>query len=76
MDEEISDITPEMIQGLRDKTGLSKFAIADLLAKGWRYVENLGEISRWEHPMWSLQNKNTEPEAPTIYEIMSKLIND
>ncbi len=50
----------DMVHALATKTGLSTFAITDLLVKGWRYVENAGEIARWEHPMWSLTNRQTE----------------
>jgi hypothetical protein len=41
-------------QALCEKTNLDYHTVAALLTAGWRYVEHLGEISRWEHPMWSL----------------------
>lgn len=50
-------VSPDMVYTLSTKTGLSTYTVADLLAKGWRYVEKVGEISRWEHPMWKLDNK-------------------
>lgn len=47
----------ETVIQLAHKTGLEALAVEDLLAKGWRYVENLGEISRWEHPMWQIEDR-------------------
>lgn len=39
------------------RTGLDASTVRDLYLKGWRYVEKLGEISRWEHPMWKLETR-------------------
>lgn len=50
----------QLIEELSNKTNLSIFVVAELLQRGWRYVEKTGEISRWEHPMWSLDNGRTE----------------
>lgn len=46
----------QLIERLSNKTNLSIFVVAELLQRGWRYVENSGEISRWEHPMWHLED--------------------
>lgn len=51
----------EILHDLRQKTGLSQQTIAELLSSGWRYVDNLGEISRWEHPMWRIEKPNIDP---------------
>lgn len=47
-------VDPKLTEGLCKKTGLTPSAVEELLRNGWRYVERIGEISRWEHPMWSL----------------------
>lgn len=44
----------EVIQRLSDKTNLSVFVVAELLSRGWRYVEKMNEVSRWEAPEWRL----------------------
>jgi hypothetical protein len=64
-----NEVLPEMIESVRTKTGLEPDTIIDLLSKGWRYVENLGEISRWEHPMWQLEERNVS--TPGMYELLS-----
>ena len=63
----------ETIIQLTHKTGLEALAVEDLLAKGWRYVEKLGEISRWEHPMWQLKDTS---KVESMYEVLSKPVND
>lgn len=57
MDVNLPDISPEMVEHLKQKTGLLSTTIVDMLSKGWRLVENIGEISRWEHPMWSISER-------------------
>lgn len=44
-------------QALSEKCGLDYHSVNELLYKGWRYVERVGEISRWEHPTWALEDK-------------------
>jgi hypothetical protein len=51
-------------QGLCQKTGLDYHTVSALLTAGWRYVEKLGEISRWEHPMWQLDDRVVETPPP------------
>lgn len=46
-----------MVRDLSQKSGLETATVADLLSRGWRYVEKVGEISRWEHPMWKLDRR-------------------
>lgn len=37
------------------RAGLPVRMCFELLTKGWRYVERVNEISRWEHPMWRME---------------------
>ena len=54
---EFENDSVQQVQKLSEKTGLTPFTVAELLYAGWRYVEKLGEISRWEHPMWQMDRK-------------------
>lgn len=76
LDEEDDDIRrmQPLIRGLMQKCGLDYHTVHELLNKGWQYVERRGEISRWEHPMWQLEDRKVA--APSMYEVLSKPIND
>ena len=58
----MADVTahhmPNMEEVLVLKTGLEPETVRELLAKGWRYVEGYNQVSRWDHPEWSLTDKN------------------
>lgn len=62
-----------LARGLMQKCGLDYHAVVELLSNGWRYVEKIGEISRWEHPMWSLNERVVS--APSMYDVLSKPLN-
>lgn len=69
MDEDLQ----ALVIPLAHKTGLEALTVEDLLSRGWRYVENLGEIARWEHPMWQLKDTS---KVESMYEILGKPVND
>lgn len=48
----------DVIKRLSDKTNLSVFAVAELLSRGWRYVERTHETSRWEAPSWRIEQRD------------------
>lgn len=58
MDNDDEELKPQpQTRLLSEKTGLDYHTVNELLHKGWRYIEELGEISRWEHPMWAIEDK-------------------
>lgn len=61
------DETPdlELVAGISLATNLTPSTVAELLSKGWRYVEKLGHISRWEHPMWRLEGEAVPLSIPS-----------
>lgn len=69
------DISTEMVEGLRQKTALLPSTIVNLLSLGWRYVEKIGEISRWEHPMWRLEGEVIPASYASMYDVLSKPVN-
>jgi hypothetical protein len=53
------EVSAELVETLIAKTGLHPDTVRNLLHSGYRWVEKIGEISRWEHPMWQLQELTT-----------------
>jgi hypothetical protein len=74
-DSNLSEITTELVEGLRQKTALLPSTIVNLLSLGWRYVEKIGEVSRWEHPMWRLEGEVIPVSYASMYDVLSKPVN-
>jgi hypothetical protein len=49
-----------MRDNLAERIGLSRATVDELLSRGWRYVDDLGRVPVWEHPMWSLAAEGSE----------------
>lgn len=48
-------MTPDALRAVMAHTGLTESTCAELLEKGWQYVEGIETVPRWEHPMRALK---------------------